>query len=181
MSRFDFTEAPGIEKLREFHRYVATKEKLNLGSNSDLRNTYINVDILDFPGLDVRCDIRELHKYFNRESLSEVIAYDVVEHFSFNETTGLIKEWISWLKKDGLIIIRVPDLEKLSRAIINKTLPIWTAQQLLYGGQTTEFDYHCAGWSGESLEGVMLGCGCSQIIQVVREEETYNVTVVGKK
>jgi hypothetical protein len=54
-------------------------------------------------------------------------------------------------------------------------------QRLIYGGQDYEFNFHKAGFTGDMLEGYLLGCGCSRIIQVVRERDTFNVTVVARK
>lgn len=164
-----------------YSKLLEQKPRLNLGCNSDIRDTYINIDILDtIEGVDIVADVKNL-LFIQKESVEEILAYDLLEHFPFSETTAILKNWISKLKKDGKIIVRVPDLEKISKKVVDGTLPIFEAQRLIYGGQDYEFNFHFAGFTSGMLEGLLLASGCTSIVQIVRENDSHNVTIVAKK
>ncbi len=188
MQKFDFyhnTDSNYIETdnqiLNDFDEFIHCHNKLNLGSNVDCRNTHINVDILDLPDLDLRCDILDLPLYLKKNHFKEILAYDVLEHFPFSQTTKLLTDWVSWLAPEGKIIVRVPDMEKLAHALIEKKIPSWEVGRLIYGGQDYEFNFHKSFFTGDFLEGLLIGAGCSRIVQVVREFDSFNVTIVGIK
>lgn len=184
MAVFDLIKNNGwknVDEMYEFQKLIATKKKLNLGSNIDLRDTHINVDIMDFEGLDLRCDIKNLHEYMPANSFDELLAYDVLEHFPFAETKQLLADWVCWLAPGGKIIVRTPDMRKLSKALLDGKLPVFEVSRLLYGGQDYQWNYHMAGFDGSFLEGLLLGVGCKEVIQIVHEEDTFNVTVVARK
>lgn len=184
MAVFDLIKNNGwrdVDEMFEFQKLVATKKKLNLGSNVDLRDSHINVDIMDFEGLDLRCDIKNLPEYIPPNSIEELLAYDVLEHFPFIETKQLLTDWVSWLAPEGKIIVRVPDLQRLSDALINSKLTVWDVQKLIYGGQDYEYNYHKTGFTSQYLEGLLIGAGCSETIQVIKEDDSFNCTIVARK
>lgn len=183
MAAFSYTKNgfKNKEDVIEFRKLLYNKRKLNLGSNIDLRNTYINVDILDFPELDLQCDIKDLHQVIPASSMDEILAYDILEHFPFSETKQLLADWICWLAPGGKIIVRTPDMERLSDSLLTNKLPLWEMQRLVYGGQEYEFNFHKAGFTSQYLEGLLIGLGCSQILQVVKESDTFNCTIVARK
>lgn len=182
MAKFDFVSVePDQFKINELVRYCYDKPKLNLGCNIDVRPDFVNVDLLDIPDLDLRCDIVKLPEYFTTGMFEEILAYDLLEHFPFAESSKVLSQWVSWLSPGGKIIVRVPDMYKIAHALITGKLPAFEASRLLFGGQDYESNFHMAGFTGDVLEGLLRGVGCSEIVQVVREPETYNVTVVAIK
>lgn len=184
MAVFDLIKNNGwknVDEMYEFQKLIATKKKLNLGSNIDLRDTHINVDIMDFEGLDLRCDIKNLHEYMPANSFDELLAYDVLEHFPFAQTKQLLADWVCWLAPGGKIIVRTPDIERLAYALLNSKLPVFEVGRLIMGGQDYEWNYHKSIFSSAYLEGLLIGVGCSEIIQIVKENDSFNCTVVAKK
>lgn len=155
--------------------------KVNLGCGTDIKPGFVNIDARPLRGVDIVADIANLDKLFVDESLDEINAYDVLEHFSFTITRPVLSNWIKKLKPSGKIIVRVPDLDKILTRFKAGALPFFEAQRLIFGGQDYEFNFHYAGFTQELLEGLLLGCGCSQIIQVVREDDSHNVTIVALK
>lgn len=153
--------------------------KLNLGCGTDIKKGFCNVDIRKIDGVDMVADVRSLPVPDN--SIEEINAYDVLEHLPFQETVSTLTHWIDKLKPGGKIIVRVPDLEKILRKLVNNELPAFEAQRLVFGGQDYPENFHSAGFTGAMLEGLCLGCGCSEIIQLVRENDSHNVTVVARK
>lgn len=158
------------------------KQKLNLGCGEDIRADYLNVDIRPLPGVDVVSDVCDLpNDLVPSESFTEIIAYDVLEHISFLKTSETLRHWISKLSPGGTIVVRVPDLAKILDRFVNGKLPAFEAQRLVFGEQDYLSNFHTAGFTEGMLEGLLLGCGCSEVIQVVREEDSHNVTLVARK
>lgn len=156
--------------------------KLNLGCGQDIKSGFVNIDIRPLPGVDLVADITKLPTdRFISECASEIHLYDVVEHFPFRMTKPLLIYWISLLKPGGTIIVRVPDLAKILDRFVNGELPMFEAQRLIFGGQDYSTNFHYAGFTEGMMEGLLLGCGCSEVIQVVREETSHNVTLVARK
>lgn len=174
----DFTQGDiGTAEL-EILKLIKEKPKLNIGSNKDIRDTHINIDLLDIPGVDIKADCIDLY-FIQTSSIKEILAYDVLEHFSFLDIKQVLNEWIRVLEPGGTIIVRVPDIEKILIQLVEQKLPVFEAQRLVFGGQDYCFNFHKAGFTSQMLEGYLLGCGCSEIIQIVKED--HNVTLVGRK
>lgn len=178
---FDFTQKPvppeAFEGLMEFYK---KNPKLNLGCGGDLREGYVNVDIMPINGLVLRADVRSL-PFLPSKAAEEILAYDVLEHFPFSQTKAVLQEWIRLLKVGGKIVVRVPDMPKIFRKMLDGDLPVFEAQRLLYGGQEYLFNFHNAGFTADYLEGLLLGSGCSEVIQVVHETDSHNVVVIARK
>ena len=58
-------------------------ERLNLGSGTDIRPGWVNLDIAPLPGVDVVHDLSELPLPFPDESFSEIVAKDILEHLDW--------------------------------------------------------------------------------------------------
>jgi len=109
----------------------------------------------------------------------------LLEHFPFSKTAFILHHWYSKLKPDGKLIVRVPDLKLIAEKLIAQELPVFEAQRLLYGGQDYQYNFHLAGFTGDSLEGLLRGVGFSSIIQrICGNNETpmsHNITLVTLK
>ena len=58
---------------------------------------------------DVLMDIRELE--YEDGSVSEILAQDVIDHITFIEAKQLLRKCFKWLKNNGVINIRSPNIE----------------------------------------------------------------------
>lgn len=153
--------------------------KLHLGCGEVIKEGYVNVDIRDLPGIDLVADVTLPLPGINPSTVSRIEAYDVLEHFPQHQTLEVLKLWVSYLATKGTIVIRVPDIELIARKIVSGELPVYTAQWLIYGGQTNEYDYHKAGFSGGLLEGLLIGAGCKKILQKFNEDS--NLVIVAER
>jgi SAM-dependent methyltransferase len=78
-----------------------------------------------------------LSLYFRSNSISEVLAQDVIEHLHRWEAAKLIRDVFDMLIPGGKLIARLPNAE----AIINApNVPISKKLQLLFGGQDRPVD-----------------------------------------
>lgn len=107
---------------------------------------------------DMFSDIRDLP--FEPESVDEILAVQVFEHFTYKEGEKLFKYWASLLKKGGTLHIDIPDL--IGTIDIYKEDPVW-GRRLLFGSQKNEYGVHKAMYSKEDLWKIFYNKGFSRI------------------
>lgn len=90
--------------------------KLNLGSGGDYIDGFVNVDLYAEKA-DERYDIAKLPYADN--SVDEIRAYHVIEHFDFMQAYDVLKEWHRVLKPGSKIRIETPDLLESCKEFIN--------------------------------------------------------------
>lgn len=124
-------------------------KKLNIGCGSDIKQDYINIDIRNLDGVDIVSDISSLE--FEPESIQEIYCSDFLEHFKKEEAFEILQKFHIWLCKDGILDIRVPDLQAVATTIIEQ--PLFEAMvERIYGGQDYNTNYHYWGWTPQSFE-----------------------------
>lgn len=129
------------------------KTCLNLGCGDHKLPGHVNLDIKD------GVDIRKLDYADN--SVDEVYASHVLEHFGAEETHDVLKEWVRVLKPGGVIRIAVPDIRKATIEL-QKEDPIdghANLQSVIYGSRTDKNDRHQIGFVRETLQAWMYGAG----------------------
>jgi predicted SAM-dependent methyltransferase len=92
--------------------------ELNLGSDEVTFPGFKNVDIRDVAGVDIVDDVSKMTK-FEDESVDNIIANNILEHFAPDRTLDILKLWVSKLKKGGTIVIGVPDGEFIYDRYLN--------------------------------------------------------------
>ncbi len=80
-------------------------KKLNLGCGKDIREGYVNLDLVKLEGVDVVCDVNKKLP-FKDDYFDEIMAYDILEHV--NDMPKVLKELHRILKKGGILRIKVP-------------------------------------------------------------------------
>ena len=84
--------------------------KLNVGCGKDIRDGYTNLDIRPLKGVDIVCDMWHEPIPLDDDSVDEILAKDVLEHFPLDKTDDIIKEWKRVLKPGGFMQIEVPNI-----------------------------------------------------------------------
>lgn len=87
--------------------------KLNLGCGDKILPGYVNVDVAPSRAgrkPDVICDLHKLEP-FDDESVDEVLAVHVVEHFWRWEVVGVLREWARVLRRGAPMILECPNLQ----------------------------------------------------------------------
>lgn len=77
-----------------------------------------------------------------------------LEHFSWHETRPLLQHVRSWMKRGGLLVVEVPNMERI---MAHGTRGDWL--RYVYGSQQHEGEYHRTGFSFESLPSAILSAG----------------------
>ena len=108
--------------------------RLNLGCGQQYLKDFVNIDIREDVDADLRCDVSKLN-YFADNSVDLIYASDIVEHFGWRETEGLLQEWYRVLKVGGQIYVRTPDLERWAKALLSQARPEEEVIMNIFGGQ----------------------------------------------
>jgi predicted SAM-dependent methyltransferase len=125
--------------------------RLHLGCGHVHLQGFCNVDALPTPAADVLDDIRTL-KRFPDGSVEEIYTCHVLEHFGHDEVEPLLQRWRQLLKPGGKLRISVPDLDRIVQ-VYAKNWPHFQKPGhtpwigLIYGGQTTPYDFHKTGFN----------------------------------
>lgn len=77
-------------------------------------------------------------------SLEEIYASHVLEHFPHGQTLDVLKDWFRALQPGGLLRLSVPDFVKLANALLTGNKEKFPIEGAIMGGQTDPDDYHRA-------------------------------------
>jgi len=132
-------------QIKNYLRPQGKGIKLHLGCGDYWYEGYINIDIGVYGGTDMIWDIRYILP-FQPEVVSNIRAYEVVEHFTRNELDKMLEDWKRLLFKGGRIEISVPDMDGLVEMYSqDKSKSI----EMMYGYE--EHQHHKTGYTIESL------------------------------
>lgn len=94
-------------------------------------------------------------------SLEEIRASHVLEHFSHTEVSDVVNHWVQKLAPGGRLRIAVPDFEKVAREYLDgKAINI---QGYVFGGHVDDRDHHGCGFDRELLTELLLNAGLERI------------------
>lgn len=113
--------------------------KLHLGCGNVRIPNYCNIDIQPTTAAELIFDVRKLP--FVKNSVDEIYACHVLEHFTRNEWYDIIKHWYEILKPNGVLRIAVPDFEAVCKEYIENGV-LENLFGLVIGGQRNSYDQH---------------------------------------
>lgn len=129
--------------------------RLNLGSR--------HIQIPGFVDVDRRYGTEVYPLPYPDNSVEEILASHVLEHFSHRQVTEVLLHWIEKLKPGGRLRIAVPDFEKVAKDYL-AGLPV-NVQGFVMGGHEDDNDKHGAIFDKEELTEAMMACGLERIGQ----------------
>lgn len=126
-------------------------------------------NIIDAEFVDHRGNANDLSRFADN-TFSALYASHVLEHFSYmTDLQPVLKEWHRVLEPNGKIYLSVPDLDTLAALLIDKKLNFkdrFYVMRMLYGGQTTPYDYHLVGLNEDFITFYLTKIGFKNITKV---------------
>ncbi len=114
--------------------------KIHICSSKKILKNYDNVDLDENANAKYKIDARNLD-LFDDNSVDEIYASHILEHFQRYEIFDVLKEWNRILKVGGILRIAVPDFNSCVN-VYNKNHNIFEVLGLIIGGQNNEYDNH---------------------------------------
>jgi len=134
--------------------------KLNLGCGLDKKQGYINIDIRKEVNPDLIWNLENIPYPFETNSVEEIIAKDVLEHFPFRKVENILKEWFRILKPQGKLYIQTPDLIAIAIKVILNNKYTWKdISYWVYGGQDYNENFHKSGFTIPTLKKLLESIG----------------------
>ena len=94
--------------------------KLNLGCGSDYIQDYLNVDLYPEPEakFDAQFDVVKIP--YDDNTIDEIRAFHIIEHFDFYEGQDVLKEWYRVLKPGGRLWVETPDFLSSCKEFVDR-------------------------------------------------------------
>lgn len=126
--------------------------KLNLGGGNQKIPGFINIDRLHGQ------EVFPLPAYAN-DSVDEIRASHILEHFGHREVPEVLKEWVRVLKPGGVLRLAVPDFDYIVQHRHDE-LPL---ESYLMGGQSDQNDFHKSIYTERKLRDLMRYVGLTDV------------------
>lgn len=152
--------------------------RLNIGAGEDRRDGFLSVDL--------REDVADLVAPADRlpyadETVDEILASDILEHFPADRTRGLLDEWHRVLVPGGKLTLRVPNLLALANLLVTQPHMRVDIIRNIYGGHRWgpdgAWDTHHTGWTPEMLHSELADTG----FLVLTDDGQLNNTVMAMR
>ena len=150
--------------------------RLEIGCGDKPLEGYTHLDCRELPGVDIVDDATTLSKIKNG-SCEEIIAIQVLEHFSHRDTLNILKLWHSKLAPGGVLHLEVPDLELFCRLWTNDYIKEPWAFVAIYGSQDYDGNYHKAGFSVRYLTYLLFHAGFLKIENLMADKSNPNCEI----
>lgn len=128
--------------------------KLNLGDGG--------IPVPGYTGLDIKHGHTIYPLPFDDETVDEIRASHVLEHFGHHQIADVLAEWVRVLKCGGILKVAVPDFAKIAKWY-REDRPSLQLQSYIVGGQTDEYDYHKSVFDKVHLERCLKAAGLRNI------------------
>ena len=166
------------------YKFKKNIKGIHLGAGNNYINGFINIDLNLFSKSDLLARVNKL--YFKENSVEIIYGSHIFEHIKREHRFRVLSKWHKVLKKGGKIYISVPDLEMLFNYYINniknyenpevrEKIDIVTA--VIYGGQINRYDYHCHGYSYNSIKYLLEYIGFKNVKRITAEDIKFNTFI----
>ncbi|MBI5370017.1 methyltransferase domain-containing protein [Candidatus Uhrbacteria bacterium] len=164
-------------KLRMFQN--EEKKVLEIcGGKHPLNPKYLNVDILDYPTVDV---VTNLHNPlpFETESIDNIVSIATLEHFNIVDSKKILGEFNRVLKTHGIVELGIPSLKKIvSYYHINGCDDM--VLRYLHGALKDEYDIHLCIVDFERYKLLLQDVGFTHILEQEYDFPHHDKTMMMK-
>jgi SAM-dependent methyltransferase len=150
--------------------------------------THVDIDSTDLREWDTNARypvdiVSEAHQIKMTSGTADLVySQEMLEHVPRKEYMRVLKEWARLIKPGGYIWIEVPDfLACCEQVLAYDTLEMDRGiQQLFYGGQANEFDFHYNGFTPRIFEDDYNSLGFD-VVSIRRGYEAGYLQAIGRK
>lgn len=176
------------EHIKQFESFMGDSNVV-IGTRTWLGPEWTHVDVQKSPltgfdgsrhPVDVVCDARKLK--LPSDSADLVYSQECLEHFPKADYYRVLMEWCRVVKPGGVIIVEVPDFLACCQQVLTvDTLEMDRAiQQLFYGGQVNEWDFHYNGFTPRIFADDFSKLGFDEV-SIKRGAEVGYLQAIGRK
>lgn len=140
-----------IQAFFDSQEWKETK-KLHIGCGTRHFDDMINIDYYKTKATDYVLDAVSLP--FPENSVSRIETYHMVEHISYPDLEAMLSEWHRVMEPGAMLIIELPDFDRVVEEYLETTDPERTEVllQYVFGSQRFESDIHYWGWNYSRLK-----------------------------
>ena len=153
------------------------------GGKTPLQLDYLNVDILDWPTIDVLADLHETLP-FETNSIDTIISVATLEHFHVPDIKKILLEFHRILKSGGVLEIGIPSLEKIITYYKTNGCDD-VVLRYLHGAQKDIYDIHLCIADFQRFKHLLEEAGFTQISEqpydYPRHDKTMMMKICAKK
>jgi hypothetical protein len=124
--------------------------KLVIGAGDRRLPGFKHHDVMDLPGLDIKCEFFDLPKHVKAKSCDEIHMTHVLEHFPMKKTGEVLDLIHDMLAPGGKLYIEVPNFYWHAEQIVKNPLDRQVVEYA-FGGQLNEWDFHYNGFTPDIL------------------------------
>jgi len=168
--------------------------KLNLASGTDIRDGWVNMDIVPrWPiarrGCDLVWDARKDKIPYPDNSVSEIYAGYLLLHLAPKFHKPVLAEIHRVMSPDGVVMVGEVDMEIVMKRFLADPMDprccelIWGEQGSIHGDDLADFDKHCQGFTEASLKATLAeaGFGHFQRVSFHCADVYFELTITCKK
>jgi len=168
--------------------------KLNLASGTDLKDGWVNLDIVPkWPiarrGCDVIWDARKDRIPFDDGSADEIYAGYLLLHLAPKHHLSVLADIRRVLSDSGVLVVGEVDMDIVMKKYLADPFNpsysdlIWGEQGNVHGDDLADFDKHCQGFTEASLKSLLQssGFGAFERIQIHVSDVYYELTIRCRK
>jgi predicted SAM-dependent methyltransferase len=146
--------------------------KLHIGCGDVILPGFINIDILESPGVDVVADIRDLP--YDHNSIELIYSCANLDHLSRHDWKEAMRHWYDILKPGGLLRLSVGDFEAICKQYMqNKNIDELIG--LTLGGQKDRYDWHGMMFDYDYLKGHLQDIGFDNVARYNWEDSYMGI------
>jgi len=137
--------------------------KLNLGCYYMYIDQFVNVDAQELVNPDLVCDIRDIKKYYGRNSVSVILISQCLEHISEDDARKLIIDFYEMISPGGEVIIEVPDCDNIEERLKNGNLSQHDYDVFTKGEPNMPYQKHLSSFTTQKIEEMLKTAGFTRI------------------
>lgn len=135
--------------------------KLHIGCGKKYLQGFTHVDVIPFDHVDIVADAGDL-SMIDSETVREVYACHVLEHFQRDRVEEVLAEWRRVLVPRGVLRLAVPDFQAIVDSYCAGS-DLFQLMGLLYGGQTYDHNFHHVAFDLDHITAMLRRIGFTRI------------------